>query len=90
MQYNVENLFDAKDDPKTKDDDFTPEGRNHWNNAKIAYKMQNLGKVIRHVNAGRGPDILSLEEVENKGLLTKLNKTALRGLGYKACPKKSI
>lgn len=83
MQYNVENLFDTKDDPKTSDEDFTPTGRNHWNEAKLAYKMQNLGKVIRHVNDGRGPDILTLQEDENKDLLTKLNKTALGGLGYK-------
>lgn len=25
--YNVENLFDVKNDPETKDDDFTPDGR---------------------------------------------------------------
>ena len=26
--YNVENLFELVDDPKTEDEDFTPEGKN--------------------------------------------------------------
>lgn len=35
--YNVENLFDTFDDPKTFDDDFTPEGKNigRWNDTEI-------------------------------------------------------
>ena len=28
--YNVENLFDHYDDPKTRDDDRTPDGRDRW------------------------------------------------------------
>ena len=28
--WNVENLFDTRDDPKTNDDEFTPEGEKHW------------------------------------------------------------
>ena len=28
--YNVENLFDTIDDPKTNDDDRTPNGKDKW------------------------------------------------------------
>ena len=28
--YNVENLFDTKNDPRTDDEDFTPSGDNRW------------------------------------------------------------
>lgn len=30
MSYNVENLFDTKDDPLTADNDFLPSGNRHW------------------------------------------------------------
>lgn len=29
MSYNVENLFDTKDDPLTADNDFLPSGNRH-------------------------------------------------------------
>lgn len=28
--YNLENLFDTKNDPNTLDDDFTPNGKKNW------------------------------------------------------------
>jgi hypothetical protein len=28
--YNLENLFDTLNDPNTRDDDRTPEGRDRW------------------------------------------------------------
>ena len=30
LWWNVENLFDADNDPATEDDDFTPEGKLQW------------------------------------------------------------
>jgi len=83
MQYNVENLFDTVDDPKKQDEDFTPQGRERWTDEKLSFKLQNMGRVVRGVNGGRGPDILALQEVENKQVLDQLNRGALRGLGYR-------
>jgi len=83
MQYNVENLFDISDDPETADEDFTPEGRARWGEEKLQAKLQNLGRVVRHVNGGRGPDILALQEVENAEVVDRMRRGALRDMGYR-------
>ena len=31
--YNLENIFDTENDPRTLDDDFTPEGPKKWTQA---------------------------------------------------------
>ena len=43
VSYNLENLFDCENDPKTDDDSFTPEGDHHWtyvNNTTITYPIE--------------------------------------------------
>lgn len=42
--YNVENLFDTINDPKTFDDDRTPKGKDKW--TSIVYKKKNL-KILQ-------------------------------------------
>ena len=80
--YNVEALFDCKKDHEKQDHDYLPDGHYAWNDAKLAQKIENLGRVVRSINAGRGPDILALNEVENRSVLTRLRDDALAGLGY--------
>lgn len=46
MSYNVENLFDTKDDPLTADNDFLPSGNRHWTSGRFYHKLQQLAKVI--------------------------------------------
>ena len=67
--YNVENLFDQKDDPANPfdQDEMTDEAR-----------LQNLAKTIRELDA----DILCLEEVESKECLLWFRDNYLKGLGY--------
>ncbi len=69
--YNVKNFFDDVDDPTHEDD--LPK------TSAVEAKIKSLGGAIRLINA----DILALQEVENKALLTKLNTQELAGLGYK-------
>ena len=38
VSYNCENLYDTEDDPKTNDDEFTPDGVKKWNKAKYKIK----------------------------------------------------
>ncbi len=82
--YNIENLFDAKDDPKSADEEFTPNGAMAWTDAKIDRKVANLGRVLKSTNGGRGPDILALVEVENHAVVTRLKDKGLEGLGYQS------
>ncbi|MDT8347606.1 MAG: endonuclease/exonuclease/phosphatase family protein, partial [Flavobacteriaceae bacterium] len=40
--YNIENLFDAEDDPITFDEDFTPEGSYAWTEEKYTGKLERM------------------------------------------------
>jgi len=72
--WNVENLFDTKDDPKNKyDNEFLPNNiTTRWTRVRLDTKLNNLSRVIRSMNHGKGPDILGLEEVEHEHLVKKL------------------
>ncbi len=54
-----------------------------WNDDILKFKLTQLGKVIRHVDQGQGPDVLLVEEVENLNVLTMLAQGELKDLGYK-------
>jgi len=70
--YNLENLFDTENDPRTEDDDFTPSGRSRWTPERLHRKLENIARAIRAMNDGRGPDIIGVCEVENARLLDML------------------
>lgn len=71
-QWNVENLFDAVDDPEKDDAEFLPESEKFWTDGKVEHKLTNLAKVINYMNDGKGPDILAVEEIENFAVLKRL------------------
>ena len=73
--YNLENLFDTKNDPNTLDDDFTPTGRKHWNTKRYKRKLKKLGNVIAQIGTQRSyhaPAIVGVVEVENQTVLNDL------------------
>jgi len=70
--WNLENLFDTIDDPLKDDSQFLPDSPNKWNDEKFEQKLINLAKVINFMNNGCGPDILSVQEVENINVLKRL------------------
>ena len=72
MFYNVENLFDTKDDSKVNDSDYTSKGRRNWTIDKYETKLNNLAKVIKNIDNGDLPDIIGLCEVENRGVVKDL------------------
>ena len=67
--WNVENLFDLRDDPKTNDDEFTPRGERHWTRRKLEAKLQGIYKTLVMMDL---PDVVGLAEVENKYVLREL------------------
>ena len=71
-QFNIENLFDAVDDPAIDDAEFLPESEKFWTEGKVNVKLYNLAKVINFMNNGRGPDVLAIEEVENFNMMKRL------------------
>ncbi|SDW19440.1 Endonuclease/Exonuclease/phosphatase family protein [Lutibacter oricola] len=73
--YNLENLFDVEDDPKTLDDDFTPKGKKHWNKKRYKNKLRKLGNVIGQLGTEKSmhsPAIVGVVEVENEKVLIDL------------------
>ncbi|RMG54288.1 MAG: endonuclease/exonuclease/phosphatase family protein [Bacteroidetes bacterium] len=80
--YNVENLFDAEDDPDRDDSEFLPGGRYDWTEEKYAQKLENIADAIAAMGT-QGPDVLGLAEVENMHVLEDLVKQpALAARGY--------
>ena len=84
MFYNVENYFDAKDDPDKNDEDFLPEGNKHWTYSKMEEKRNSIAKVITAVGEGTPVAIVGMCEVENDYVLNSLVKySPLKNIGYK-------
>jgi len=81
--YNVENLFDTFDDPKTMDEYFLPDGKYQWNIKRYNDKLENLSKVIAQLGDKDGPEIIGLCEVENRKVVEDLlNTRELKKFGY--------
>lgn len=73
--WNVENLFDTRDDPTVEgDEEFTPGAAKKWTTERLQIKLRNLARVLKDCNAGQGPDVLGLSEVENRATVEMLVK----------------
>lgn len=70
--WNVENLFDTIDDPKTIDEEFLPQSEKEWTKDRLDKKLYNLSRVIRSMNNNEGPDILGMCEVEHQTLIDSM------------------
>ncbi|MBK5195381.1 MAG: hypothetical protein JJE08_05015 [Proteiniphilum sp.] len=74
MFYNVENLFDTKDDSLKNDDDFLPDGFMRWTPWKYWEKLRTITRVITAVGGMQSPALVGLCEVENDSVLFDLTK----------------
>jgi predicted extracellular nuclease len=70
--YNVENLYDTFDDPKTDDGAFTSSGENHWTAKRFNKKILLVYKAIISACKGHFPDIIGLAEIENNWVAEQL------------------
>jgi predicted extracellular nuclease len=83
MSYNLENLYDTIDDPGTRDEEFTPGSPKQWNTDKYLKKLEGISTVISSIGKGILPDVIGLEEVENRKVLEDLiNQPLLKKAGY--------
>lgn len=77
--WNVENLFDTKDDPANEGDDgFTPRGWMRWTEERYVLKLQHLADIIAQMR----PDVLCLTEIENRRVLEDLSRTLTERHAY--------
>jgi hypothetical protein len=84
--YNLENLFDTKDDSRTLDDDFTPGGSMAWTAGRYGNKIRKLGNTIARLGKSTSrelPVLVGVAEAENRKVLNDLTASrALSGGGY--------
>ena len=79
--WNVENLFDLRDDPETNDDEFTPQGDLHWTRRKLNAKIEGIYKTLTMMDL---PDVVGMAEVENNYVLRELcQNTPLAQVPYR-------
>ena len=84
MFYNVENLFDPREDSITSDEEYQPTGMRGWTSGRLKQKQINISKVVLAVGGWEPPDLIGLCEVENFSVLYGLtNFTALKNFGYR-------
>lgn len=84
MFYNVENMFDPREDSITADEEYQPTGMRGWTSGRLKQKQINISKVILAVGGWDPPDLIGVCEVENFSVLYGLtNYTALKNFGYK-------
>ncbi|QXP56851.1 endonuclease/exonuclease/phosphatase family protein [Cellulophaga sp. HaHa_2_95] len=73
--YNLENLFDLKNDSLTYDDDRTPNGKDQWTEDRYLQKLNNLSKAMSEIGQSvskSSPDIIGICEVENQEVVADL------------------
>lgn len=88
--YNVENLFDVFDDPKTKDDEFTPSGFKKWDKKRYEKKLNHLSWVLSNLSSEL-PALIGLCEVENSQVVVDLaNTDLLKNGNYKVVHEESV
>jgi predicted extracellular nuclease len=86
MFYNVENLFDTEDDPRTNDNEFLPESKRHWTPYRYYAHLRQTAQVINAAGEWGTPALVGLCEVENDSVLIHLlNRTPLREQRYRYC-----
>jgi len=74
FSYNVENLFDTIDDPKTIDEAFLPDSKKEWTAVRYHDKLQKLSTVLTSQNENN-PLFFGLVEVENRFVVLDLVQT---------------
>lgn len=85
--YNLENLFDPANDPNRNDDEFTPNGANHYTQEVYRQKLHNLATVIEKLGADAnngGAALIGVAEIENDKVLRDLcNQPEIKRRNYK-------
>lgn len=85
--YNLENFYDTINDPGKNDEEFLPEGANHYTGSVYRDKIGKLSDVISQIGTDISPDglaVMGCAEIENDTVLNDLVHSAkLDKRGYK-------
>ena len=81
MSWNVQNLFDDVDNG-TEYPEFDP-GRGRWSSELYSRRLNRAGRAVSAAIHG-GPDLLLLQELENRRVLDDLADGPLKAMNYRA------
>jgi len=88
--YNVENLFDTRDDSLKNDEEFLPAGDKNWTNERFHRKIVRIYQTMVALGKGEMPAIIGLCEIENREVLNRLiYDTPLSRLKYQVIHRES-
>jgi predicted extracellular nuclease len=73
--YNVENLFDVKNEKGKNDGEFTPKGSKKWTQERYLKKITDISRVISSVNIAELPEIVGFCEIENRVVVNDLTQS---------------
>jgi len=79
VSYNVQNYFDTVSDG-TEYPEYDPT-KGEWSQTKLDIKTKHIAKAIKECTPG-GPDIVTIQEIENINALQYLIKNGLSNSGY--------
>jgi Endonuclease/Exonuclease/phosphatase family len=68
--WNLENLFDTKDDPISRDFEYTP--AKGWTEQAFAAKKSNLAAALNELHGGLGSELLGVAEIEGDDVFEDL------------------
>jgi len=90
MFYNLENLYDTKDDSLKRDEEFMPDGDRHWSGYRFYQKLTAISKVIANTGNWEPPAVIGFCEAENREVLEQLvNHPILKPYHYAIIHKDS-
>ncbi|OFY53502.1 MAG: hypothetical protein A2X22_02170 [Bacteroidetes bacterium GWF2_49_14] len=90
MFYNVENLFDAADDPLINDAEFLPGSNKKWTHERYQDKLDKIARIIGDVGHDTLPILVGLCEIENRRTLDDLlSKSPLASQDYRIVHRES-
>ena len=88
--YNVENLYDTRNDSLANDEEFLPEGDKNWTYERFRRKIVRIYQTIVALGEGEMPAIIGLAEIENREVLNRLiYDTPLSRLRYQVIQRES-
>jgi hypothetical protein len=90
VSYNVENLYDTRNDSLTNDDEFSPGGSKYWTYNRFRCKIIHIYQTLVAIGDGEMPAVVGLCEIENRGVLNSLiYDTPLCKFNYKFIHRES-
>ncbi|MCU0370757.1 MAG: endonuclease [Bacteroidales bacterium] len=88
--YNVENLFDTRDDSLTHDEEFLPGAEKNWTNERMRRKLVRIYQTLAAAGKGEAPALIGLCEIENRYVLDRLiYDTPLNRFPYRVIHRES-